>query len=163
MLSGWIYQKFLLFLLKSLPFSFTFGEATVVSQAILLLLYTTILNLFDNAGHVPTTVYGIASIIIQVVFKILIIDLFLCFFFMIFQISLVGIGIICLSCYLVHSLRKPVQFYLFFGLVISLLVILPLHVVLNQSPVLWIIQLLLEDSRSVSTFSRKILKKAKKK
>ncbi|XP_075224704.1 dolichol kinase isoform X3 [Lycorma delicatula] len=121
-LSSLGYQLALLAVLKLCPHSFTFGEASVVTQSGILFLSSTIANFGFETN---TSRMQIATLILQ--------------------IGLLGICFICTACFLFPKLRKPNEFYLTVTGVLLLFIILLLHLILGFSPVLWIINLLTAD------------------
>ncbi|XP_049821619.1 dolichol kinase [Aethina tumida] len=123
-----IYRRALIFMLKKFPQSFTIGEASLITQALVILLYATGLNLFYFVGKMYTSNMQISTLIIQV--------------------GLLGIGTIAGCCYLMKP-RSPVAFYTMASLIVCGVIFLPLHVLLNRSPLLWIIQTMFYDMSSI--------------
>ncbi|XP_018566996.1 dolichol kinase [Anoplophora glabripennis] len=123
-LSTVVYIRTYVFILKNFKNCFTLGEAGIVSQSLIILLYCTSINIL-NSIH---TIYGshmqISTLIIQ--------------------IRLLGIGIIASVAYFFH-LRRTSSFYLLTCFVIIFVIILPLQILLNRNPLLWILNLVLTD------------------
>lgn len=59
----WLFRR----ILRSLPKSFTIGEASIVTQGLVLMLVNTFVMLIDYSHHIPTTDMQQMSAIIQVV------------------------------------------------------------------------------------------------
>lgn len=61
-----LYRKIYGLILTHLPYSFTIGEADVVSQAVTLFLYSTSFNIYNAIHTVPSKTSDIATILMQV-------------------------------------------------------------------------------------------------
>ncbi|XP_066998876.2 dolichol kinase isoform X2 [Anabrus simplex] len=116
-------------LLKACPQCFTFGEACLVTQALILFLFSSVNNVYSSWSHTPSTDLDIATIILQV--------------------GLLGIAIICTVTYFIPAARSVVPFYSVVTAVLVIGVIPVLHVLLKASPVLWILQLLISTLETV--------------
>ncbi|OXU21029.1 hypothetical protein TSAR_011509 [Trichomalopsis sarcophagae] len=113
-------------LMSNLPGCFTLGEATAVMHGIVLFLLSTFTNLPLRYHLPPIHDNDIATAILQVI--------------------ILYILAICMLCANFPKLRGPTQFYL---LVIGMLlvIVLPaLHIILDQSPVLWILSFVFSTS-----------------
>ncbi|GLV43996.1 Aldehyde dehydrogenase [Carabus blaptoides fortunei] len=131
--STFTYYKGLPLLLTTCSQSFTFGEASLVSQSIIIFLYAAAINIFKSLLNVPVQVTHISTLILQ--------------------IGITGLGIIAFGAYKLKICRKPIGFY---GLTLSVVVfwiIGPLHLLLNKSPVLWIVHLLTDKFRTISVMA----------
>lgn len=64
--STFTYYKGLPLLLKICSQSFTFGEASLVSQSIIIFLYAASVNIFKSVLHAPVQVIPISTLILQV-------------------------------------------------------------------------------------------------
>lgn len=120
-----IFLKTYKFLLTRLPNSFTLGEAGLISQGFTIFLYGLGLNVLDCIGNnFPKSNMQISTIIIQI-------GLF---------------GILSLS-YVVYkcNVTTPTTFYVATFSVLTASIIVPLHIILNQSPVLWIFNQVFSD------------------
>ncbi|KAJ9600871.1 hypothetical protein L9F63_000983 [Diploptera punctata] len=116
-------------LLDASPKSLTYGEASILIQSLILFLYTASINLVDSWYHTPVDCMGISTVILQV--------------------GLIGVLLICAGAYFFPDFRIPLPFCgltltTLFGFVIPLL-----HILLQKSPVLWIIQLLFDNQPRV--------------
>ncbi|XP_072162613.1 dolichol kinase isoform X2 [Bemisia tabaci] len=131
------YHPILLQLIIYCPSSFTYGEASIVAQACLLFLVSSFINISSAVIYPCKTCFEIATLILQV--------------------GLIGILIICISCFMIRSLRHTLSFYTF-SLGIFVGGIIPaLHFLLGFSPLLWIIDLLTKDVLTVVLVSYWIL------
>jgi hypothetical protein len=61
-----LYYKLYIFILEKLPKCFTLGEAAVCTQSYTLLLYFTLVNVFQHVEKTPTTVMQMSTLTIQV-------------------------------------------------------------------------------------------------
>nr|CAD7258059.1 unnamed protein product [Timema shepardi] len=117
-------------LLRSCPRSFTFGEACVVMQAFILFLYSSVANLYvEFSKEFPNDCVDTATVILQV--------------------GLLGVALICATVYSFMSLRSPPAFYTTVFAVSAGFVIPFLHIILQSSPLLWILNLLMEDLNTI--------------
>lgn len=66
LLSTIFYVNVHVFLMKTVQKSFTFGEASLISQSITLLIYTSATNLIKFVGEPPIKNFDISVVIIQV-------------------------------------------------------------------------------------------------
>ncbi|KAJ8960605.1 hypothetical protein NQ318_013897 [Aromia moschata] len=112
------YFKAYIFVLRKFEKCFTLGEAALVTQGVIILLYFTFVNVFNSSHHSYRTNLQISTLIIQ--------------------IGLLGIGAIAASVYYLN-IKSIKSFYLLTFLVLTLVVFLPLHILLKQSPLLWIL------------------------
>lgn len=60
------YEAVFFYTLRSLPHSFTLGEASVVVQGFILLMYNAILFLFGYATHLPSDELQQVSVVVEV-------------------------------------------------------------------------------------------------
>ncbi|XP_021941018.1 dolichol kinase isoform X2 [Zootermopsis nevadensis] len=112
-------------LLDVTPKCLTYGEASVLTQSLILFLFTTAINLVNTLHTVPMQCVDTATVILQV--------------------GLFGVLLICAAAYMFPNFRKPMPFYaltlaMVFGFVVPFL-----HILLQASPVLWILQLLVAN------------------
>lgn len=106
-------------LMSQCPKCFTLGEATTVTHGIVLFLLSTCTNLPQRYHLPPLHDDDISTIILQV--------------------GIIFVGLICMLCKLFPVIRKTKNFYLTtFGILIIGVVPL-LHILLDQSPLLWMI------------------------
>lgn len=131
--SSFGYYKLLLFTLKVLPCSFTIGEASIVVQAAILFFYTTVLNVINSIAQVTFTKMQTSTLIIQ--------------------LGVLTVALICWLCYRFKSLRKPIPFYMMAVFSCVFFLFVPLHLILNFSPILWILQLMINDARAMRVVS----------
>ncbi|KAF2900717.1 hypothetical protein ILUMI_05472 [Ignelater luminosus] len=125
LISSVLYWRILLAVLYMFPLSFTLGEAAIAAQALILFLYSTVINVCNASIRTPTKILDISTLIIQV--------------------GLCAIGLICILMYRFKHLRNALWFYTVSTIVLSLFVVILLHVLLLQSPILWIVTFLFED------------------
>ncbi|XP_050293583.1 dolichol kinase [Anthonomus grandis grandis] len=120
-----MYLKVFSFLLTNLKESFTLGEAGLISQGLTIFVYSTFINVFRFGSR--TTVKSnmqISTLIIQV--------------------GLCGILTLALLLYK-FSIKNVKYFYVTTTIVLTATIIVPLHAILKQSPVLWIFQQVFDD------------------
>ncbi|XP_057654166.1 dolichol kinase [Diorhabda carinulata] len=105
---------------------FTLGEAGIISQSLILFLYFTIINVINHISQsmVFKSNMQVATLIIQ--------------------LGLLGIGMIAYISYL-FAIRSTIIFYTVFIGIITTIIIIPLHILLQRSPVLWIYDQMTED------------------
>ncbi|CAH0558934.1 unnamed protein product [Brassicogethes aeneus] len=125
------YYKLKWTLLK-FPHSFTIGEACLIAQALVLILFSTALNLLSLSNKVFISNMQVSTLIIQV--------------------GLSGIGVIAYSTN-VFKIKNVIFFYLIFVTVVIMGVLLPVHIILKRSPILWILELMLYDISSIKLIS----------
>lgn len=142
------YSKIFLFILKHFKKCFTIGEAGLVSQAIIISLYSLFINIvaFLKDDDSLKSNMQISTVIIQVSISI---SLIIPHLLRIFQFGLFGIGIISWILY-VLNMRKTSAIYILTFLVILILILFPLQILLNRNPLFWIYQLLFNNSLTVS-------------
>ncbi|CAH1373437.1 unnamed protein product [Tenebrio molitor] len=119
-----LYYKLYIFVLEKLPKCFTLGEAAVCTQSYTLLLYFTLVNVFQHVERTPTTVMQMSTLTIQV--------------------GLFGISTIIFLTYLC-GIRSPTKFYILTGSVFVFTVLLPLEILLKKNALLWILNLFWDD------------------
>jgi dolichol kinase len=119
-----LYYKLYIFVLEKLPKCFTLGEAAVCTQSYTLLLYFTLVNVFQHVEKTPTTVMQMSTLTIQV--------------------GLFGISTIIFLTYLC-DIRSPTKFYILTGSVFVFTVLLPLEILLKKNALLWILNLFWDD------------------
>lgn len=66
LIGTFLYRTLYGFVLRSLPYSFTLGEADIVSQAVTLFLYSTTFNIYNVIHNVPWGVSQVSTVLIQV-------------------------------------------------------------------------------------------------
>ncbi|RZF38617.1 hypothetical protein LSTR_LSTR010716 [Laodelphax striatellus] len=116
------FQMLLLTVLQSFPSSFTFGEACVSVQSIVLFLAASVANFgFEES----TSCVRIATLILQV--------------------GLSGVGALCILLKLYPEMQAPSQFYILSVGLLGFLVVPILHILLSRSAVLWIFYELTQD------------------
>jgi dolichol kinase len=123
-----LYYKLYIFVLEKLPKCFTLGEAAVCTQSYTLLLYFTLVNVFQHVEKTPTTVMQMSTLTIQV--------------------GLFGISTIIFLTYLC-GIRSPTKFYILTGSVFVFTVLLPLEILLKKNALLWILNLFWDDLQTV--------------
>nr|CAD7395268.1 unnamed protein product [Timema cristinae] len=158
-------------LLRSCPRSFTFGEACVVMQAFILFLYSSVANLYvEFSKEFPNDCVDTATVILQAFILFLyssVANLYVEFSkefpndcvdtaTVILQVGLLGVALICATVYTFMSLRSPPAFYTTVFVVSAGFVIPFLHIILQSSPLLWILNLLMEDLNTVSSRTAQI-------
>lgn len=116
-------------ILTHCPRYFTYGEAGVIVQSFLTFLFSAAINIPHFWSMTPLQDIDRATVILQV--------------------GLVGVTIICLGLWMVPALRTPTGFYSVSASVLIGLVIFPLHIIIGASPVMWIINLLLADTKTI--------------
>ncbi|XP_049765380.1 dolichol kinase isoform X1 [Schistocerca cancellata] len=116
-------------ILTHCPKYFTFGEAGVIVQSFLTFLFSAAINIPHFCNMTSLEDIDRATVILQV--------------------GLVGVTVICLGLWLVPALRATVGFYSICASVLIGLVIFPLHIIMGASPVMWIIQLLFADVKTI--------------
>ncbi|CAH1119357.1 unnamed protein product [Phaedon cochleariae] len=118
------------YILRKFKECFTLGEAGIVSQGIVILIYFTIMNVLNHSTRSTPfkSNMQISTLIIQ--------------------IGMLGIAVIA---YTSHSfnIRGTKSFYFLAIAVIFILIFLPLHLLLKCSPVLWIINQMIDDWSSL--------------
>lgn len=123
------YHTLLEHLMRSVKYGFTYGEASIVTQSIILFQMHSYTKIFFHVQEAPVLCEDIATIVIQ-------------------------IGLTCIIALgsLVH-LMKPLRHYLSFYSCLVVLALfgagIPLHIILRRSPVLWMIQVLLVDFQTM--------------
>ncbi|CAH1285331.1 unnamed protein product [Diabrotica balteata] len=121
-----LYFQIYKFLLKHFKESFTLGEAAIICQGLTLMLYFTILN-FVNHTTRPLPFKSniqVATLIIQ--------------------LGLLGILAIAVCSYY-FKIKNTVPFYTISSVIIVGVIIIPLHILLQRSPILWILNQMVED------------------
>ncbi|XP_056637122.1 dolichol kinase [Diorhabda sublineata] len=105
---------------------FTLGEAGIISQSLILFLYFTIINVINHISQSMAfkSNMQVATLIIQ--------------------LGLLGIGMIAYISYL-FAIGSTIIFYTVFIGIITTIIIIPLHILLQRSPVLWIYDQMTED------------------
>ncbi|GJQ74666.1 hypothetical protein Trydic_g21518 [Trypoxylus dichotomus] len=119
------FYKLYLTILKNFPLSFTLGEALFCAQGFTIFLYSSAINLYYAISIPLRTNLQISTFIIQV-------------------------GLLCLTaiCYLTYRyeyFRSTSTFYKASVILVIFLLLLPLHLILRQSPLLWIFELITKD------------------
>lgn len=105
---------------------FTLGEAGIISQSLTLFLYSTIINIIN---HISQNVLFKSNMQVAT---------------LIIQLGLLGIGTIAFTSYL-FRIKSTINFYIVCVGIITIVIIIPLHVLLQRSPVLWIFYQITED------------------
>ncbi|KAG5885892.1 hypothetical protein JTB14_019151 [Gonioctena quinquepunctata] len=121
-----LYLQTYKFILEKFKECFSLGEAGIVGQATTLMVYFTILNILNHSTRAEPfkSNMQISTLIIQ--------------------LGLLGIAVIAWLSYF-FSLNGVKSFYFMACLVISFVILLPLHILLKGSPVLWIIYQMFDD------------------
>ncbi|XP_026481866.1 dolichol kinase isoform X2 [Ctenocephalides felis] len=126
------YSLILPICLYSLPLAFTFGEAAICAQGIVLFIFSAIVNILDIefiSCLSPYTKSRISDTILQVgILGICLIASIICFF---------------------KILQNYIAFYITTVSVILLAMFPMMHVLLNQSPIIWILVFMFNDSRRI--------------
>uniref|UniRef100_A0A8D9AH54 dolichol kinase n=1 Tax=Cacopsylla melanoneura TaxID=428564 RepID=A0A8D9AH54_9HEMI len=123
------YHPLLEHLMIHVKHGFTYGEASVVTQAFLLFQIHVYTNIFLSVQDKPTNCQDTTTLILQV--------------------GLSCIIVLSTLVYTMKSLRSTLVFYSCLMLMIMFGVIIPLHIILNKSPILWMIELLLVNTSTV--------------
>ncbi|CAG9859146.1 unnamed protein product [Phyllotreta striolata] len=128
--STFTYVVFYKFVLKKFKECFTLGEAGVVSQASALLVFFTISNVLNYglSGSPFKSNMQISTLIIE--------------------LGLAGVGLIAFTCYY-FKITNARSFYCVSIIQIFTVIIGPLHVLLETSPVLWIINQMFNDRSTI--------------
>ncbi|XP_044756057.1 dolichol kinase [Coccinella septempunctata] len=122
-----LYSRVYLMVVKMFPRSFTLGEAGITAQALMILLYTTLPHFYYSIVDPITSTGGSSTVIIQM-------ELF---------------GIIILAGFLFYFNIEGVVVYFWTFLILLATFLLPLHVFLQRSPILWVLNLLVEDLATI--------------
>ncbi|XP_063230364.1 dolichol kinase isoform X2 [Bacillus rossius redtenbacheri] len=115
-------------LLEHCPLSFTIGEASVVSQGLLLFITSCENNVLQSLYESPKDCVEIVTLILQV--------------------GLLGVGLICGAVWLLPALRAPVPFYTVVLAVAVGMVVPALYFLLEFNPVKWIWLFMFETQES---------------
>lgn len=134
------YQKVLRNVFLGFPQSFTLGEGILVGQAVTLFLHGFILSFIHPPN--PVNNLQVATTIIQVENAMFPAQTD----FFPFQFGLLGIGALGI---IESRFKDHTNFYIRAILCIFLFILLPLHVILKCSPILWILQQLFNDLQTV--------------
>ncbi|XP_025829882.1 dolichol kinase isoform X3 [Agrilus planipennis] len=127
------FKKSLFTIIKLFPRSFSFGEACVCAEGLIFFMVSFYINIIAHKQSQNERLGSISTTVIQ--------------------IGLFGLGLICLTSYYFKGiLCRTIPFYIFIILSLFILIILPLHVVLQRSPILWIINLFTADRNTVYVF-----------
>ncbi|CAH1112968.1 unnamed protein product [Psylliodes chrysocephalus] len=120
------YLNFYKFILTKFKECFSLGEAGFVSQGLTLFSFFTISNVLNHSLRIVPfrSNMQISTLILQ--------------------LGLTGIGIIAFSCYC-FKIKSTVAFYSTSILAILSTIIIPLHILLQRSPVLWIVNQMFDD------------------
>lgn len=137
-----------LWLLNTLKESFTFGEAGLIAQGFTLFLYQSLINMasFGALKRYHSNMQN-STLIIQVIYVTFLWN-------QTFYSSLqVGLTAILLLAYIVYkfNLKSAKVFYLLTILVCVGFIIIPLHLLLQQSPLVWIFSQVFTDITLVSS------------
>ncbi|XP_069689568.1 dolichol kinase isoform X2 [Periplaneta americana] len=124
--ASYSFSEAVIFLLDAVPKSLTYGEASVLTQALILFLFLVANSLVNTWYNAPIHCVNTSSVIMQV--------------------GLLGLLLISTTTYFFPQMRRPLPFYsltlgVIFGFVIPFLQIL-----LQENPVLWIVQLMLSNT-----------------
>ncbi|KAJ8965414.1 hypothetical protein NQ314_004167 [Rhamnusium bicolor] len=119
-----IYFKIYIFVLSKFEECFTLGEAGLISQGVVIVIYIATINVMNSSQGSYKSNVQISTLIIQV--------------------GLLGIGTIAVMAYN-FKIKSAKAFYITTFAVITLVILLPLHMLLNRSPVLWILNLIFSD------------------
>ncbi|XP_050523051.1 dolichol kinase [Daktulosphaira vitifoliae] len=120
------YHKLLEWIVYCCPMSFSYGEASIVVQCIILFFVTAITNIL--APFQLRSCFGLFTITLQ--------------------FGIANLSILALSVYKIKKLRSARAFYLALGTT-AIMIVLPLHLVLNGSPILKIIQWIIRDWHTI--------------
>ncbi|KAK9881932.1 hypothetical protein WA026_018126 [Henosepilachna vigintioctopunctata] len=123
-----LYCKIYLLLLQTFPKSFTLGEAGITSQAFTILLYTTLPH-FSNSMEEPIVKTIQSSTVI-------------------IQMEYFGILILCAFLYY-FKIKSSISVYFWSFTILMITFLLPLHIFLRRSPILWVLSLLIENSSTI--------------
>lgn len=115
------------FLLNKLKYSFTLGEAGLVAQTIILFVN----SLFYNIFHMLSIQERKYRSKMQTCTLII-------------QVGLLGLMLLSYIVYM-FNIKGPKTFYLTAFITITLSVIVPLHLIMDQSPLIWIFEQVLSD------------------
>ncbi|KAK9507513.1 hypothetical protein O3M35_007353 [Rhynocoris fuscipes] len=119
------YPKIILPLMKLCPYSFTYGEATLICQSFIIFLITFLVredNHSQNCMEIGTTVlqFGIICLV----------------------------GIVTLSYY--HDLKgRPLEFYCLVGFIVIFVLIPSLNFLIGENPLKWVFHLVTEDAVTI--------------
>lgn len=115
----------MILIFNKFSYSFSVGELLIVSQAIMLFLYGTIINVCISIINIPIKDMDIATLVLQ--------------------IGLCAIGLIVVLMDRFKGLRSPYMFYMVSGSVIFFLIIIFLTALLRQMPLVWLLDFLFRD------------------
>lgn len=121
------------------------GEAGLIAQSATLFFYNAGQNVFNISENGVKTNMQIATIIIQVGRNV---KNRLALTVGIFQVGLHGILVLAITAFKL-KIKGTVTFYAMACVILTVIVIVPLHVILKQSPVLWIFSQVLHDATLV--------------
>ncbi|KAL3276653.1 hypothetical protein HHI36_012023 [Cryptolaemus montrouzieri] len=118
-----LYCQAYIVLLRTFPKSFTLGEAGLTAQAFIILLYTTLPHFYYSIEEPIVKTGQSSTVIIQM-------ELF---------------GILILGAFAVNFNLRHYTFYFSMVFIFLTTFLIPLHIFLKRSPLLWVLNLLTKD------------------
>lgn len=130
-LTCFIYNGIYIYILKSLPRSFTLGESFVVVQGFVIFIFNSLIKLPHYWKYPPITAMQNMTVILQ--------------------IGLLGVTFIVAVTHFVKYVRKTSIFYSMIGLVILIVMILP---VTQDLPIFVLLGFVFDNIERVSVYSK---------
>lgn len=130
-LTCFIYNGIYIYILKSLPRSFTLGESFVVVQGFVIFIFNSLIQLPHYWKYPPITAMQNMTVILQ--------------------IGLLGVTFIVAVTHFVKYVRKTSIFYSMIGLVILIVMILP---VTQDLPIFVLLGFVFDNIERVSVYSK---------